>query len=306
MLRIQVLVFYDDLATLGRDAPNGWARRLRIAARVVGWRRSWIMVKDKLRVLRSCFFYIVLFLSTIYCGASAVISYHLTRRNEKPHLCARLWANINLWAAGVKVGIEGLENIDPRLPYIYASNHQSLFDIFAVLGKLPVQFRWLAKEELFKIPILGPSMAAVGYIPIDRTDRKKAIESLNIAASKVEAGTSIVIFPEGTRSLDGVLQEFKKGGFILAIKSQQPIVPITISGSHGILPKSGDWVIHSGTIRMTVSPPIRTAGFTTRDREALMTAVREGIRKHLPRREGGLRADDEAAAERSDEPVGGI
>ncbi len=195
---------------------------------------------------------------------------------------------VNLVAAGVRVRLSGLERIEPKRAYIFASNHQGWFDIFSILAKLPVHFSWLAKEELFHMPVLGPAMRATGYIPIDRTDHRKALESMNRAAMRVRDGTSIVIFPEGTRSPDGVLQEFKKGGFMLAIKSQQPIVPVTISGSHGILPKKGDWVIHPGRISITLGNPIPTEGCSMKDRDWLMAEVRQAIRKFLGVREGGL------------------
>ncbi|NSW87293.1 MAG: 1-acyl-sn-glycerol-3-phosphate acyltransferase [Syntrophobacteraceae bacterium] len=238
-------------------------------------------------VIRSVFFYLVLIVSTFYMGIAAIITHRLTGRNEKPHLIGRLWARINLWAAGVKVKVRGLGNIDRNRPYVFAANHQSLFDIFVILGALPVQFRWLAKEELFRIFILGPAMTATGYIPIDRTDRRKAFESLNRAAEMVKGGVSVVIFPEGTRSPDGVMREFKKGGFILAIRSQQPIVPISISGSHHVLSKKGGWIIRPGVIEMTLGVPIPTRGIAPKDRDILAERVREAIGKHLRPEEAG-------------------
>ena len=129
---------------------------------------------------------------------------------------ARIWGNVNLWAAGVKVNIAGLENINNLGPYIFVSNHQGWFDIFTALGKLPIRFSWLAKEELFKIPILGHAMYRAGYIPIDRKDHRKALASMNRAAEVIRQGTSVFIFPEGTRSADGVIRDFKKGVFVLA------------------------------------------------------------------------------------------
>lgn len=245
-----------------------------------------------MKTLRSIFFYMMVIYSTIFLGTATVVVTFLTKRNDAAHRIGRLWANLNLWAAGVKVEVRGLENINPQSSYVYAANHQGLFDIFAVLGRLPVQFRWLAKEELFRFPFLGRAMTAIGYIPIDRTDRRKAFESLNQAALKVRNGTSVVIFPEGTRSLDGVLQEFKRGGFVLAIKSQQPMVPISISGSHRVLPKHGEWSVEPGKILMTVGKPIPTAGCSAKGKEDLMITVREAIRKHLPVAEGGLLEGD--------------
>jgi 1-acyl-sn-glycerol-3-phosphate acyltransferase len=242
---------------------------------------------NAVKIIRSSFYYAVLIISTVLFGSAAIITAFVTRNSNWAHLIGRSWGSVNLWAAGVKVRLKGLENLAPRQAYVFLSNHQGWFDIFTLLGKLPVQFRWLAKEELFKIPILGPAMRAAGYVPIDRGDRRKAVESLNVAATRVQSGTSVVIFPEGTRSPDGVLQEFKKGGFILAIKSQQLIAPITISGSHCVLPKRGDWKIQPGVIEVTIGKPISTMGLTIRDNDALMHTVRESIRQHLTPEEGG-------------------
>lgn len=241
--------------------------------------------------VRSVLFYAMLIWSTIALGLVAVWFATVTRKQKWPHRCARIWGMVNLVAAGVRVRLSGLDRIDLNRAYIFAANHQGWFDIFSILAKLPVHFSWLAKEELFRLPVLGPAMAATGYIPIDRTDHRKALESMNHAAMRVKNGTSIVIFPEGTRSPDGVLQGFKKGGIMLSIKSQQPIVPVTISGSHAILPKKGDWVIHPGRIDITIGNPIPTEGCSMKDRDWLMAEVRQAIRKFLRVREGGLLPD---------------
>lgn len=239
-----------------------------------------------MRTVRSIAFYVLLFFGTIFFGVCAMVAAYITRNSDSAHLVARRWGNFNLRVAGVKVEVSGLENISPGMSYIYAANHQSWFDIFAMLGKLPVQFRWLAKEELFSVFALGPAMKASGYIPIDRSDHRKAFASLQNAAERVRGGTSVVIFPEGTRSPNGVLQEFKKGGFVLAVKSKHPIVPVSISGSYKILPKKGGWKLHPGTIRMTIGQPIPTAE-AARNREELMNTVREAIKKHLTPEEAG-------------------
>jgi 1-acyl-sn-glycerol-3-phosphate acyltransferase len=220
-------------------------------------------------------------------GTLAFVASSVTRQPKWAHLLGRLWANLNLWVAGVRVRLEGFENLNPGQAYVFLSNHQSGFDILALMGKLRVQFAWLAKEELFRIPILGHAMRAAGYIPIDRSDRRKAVESLNQTAAKVQKGTSVMIFPEGTRSPDGVLQEFKKGAFLLAIKSQQRIVPIAISGSHRVLAKRGKWILEPGVIDITVEKPISTVGLTVKDNDTLMHTVRETIRQHLRPEEGG-------------------
>jgi 1-acyl-sn-glycerol-3-phosphate acyltransferase len=181
----------------------------------------------------------------------------------------------------VKVSVQGLERIDPGAPYVYMANHQSMFDILALLGYLPIQFRWLAKMELFQIPIFGHSMARVGYISIDRSNRKSAIESLKEAARKIAQGVSVVVFPEGTRSLDGEIMSFKKGGFYLAIDSGRPIVPLVIGGSHYVMPK-GKLRIRPGRIVLSVNQPIETIPYK-KTKEVLMDLVRSTMKTDLER-----------------------
>jgi 1-acyl-sn-glycerol-3-phosphate acyltransferase len=236
-----------------------------------------------MKFLRSVLFYVVAILSTLIIGSSAVIGSFVSR--TWPALMARLWGNTNLWAAGVTVRLVGAENLQEG-PYILVSNHQGWFDIFAALGKLPIKFSWLAKEELFKIPVLGHAMSRAGYIPIDRGNRRKAFASMNKVAEVIRQGTSVFVFPEGTRSADGVIRAFKKGVFVLAVKSEQPIVPISISGSYRILPKNS-WLIHPGVITFTIGQPIRSSAADAKSRDSLLEAVREAVRAHLTTEEAG-------------------
>jgi len=176
--------------------------------------------------------------------------------------------------------MKGLEHLDSRKSYIVVSNHQSFFDIFSLLGHLPLQFRWIAKAELFRIPLLGWAMTRTGYIPIERDSPKKAYRSMLQAAEKVREGVSILIFPEGTRSPDGLLQPFKKGVFLIALKSQAPILPVAIRGTRNIMRKN-DWRAYPGHVEIRIFPPIETAGFST-DREAeLSEQVRNTLQQHL-------------------------
>ncbi len=234
--------------------------------------------------MRSVFFYIILFFSTMILGTSIVIVSFANQAATA--LLARLWGNVNLWAAGVKVNVTGLENIDNHGPYIFVSNHQGWFDIFTALGKLPLRFGWLAKQELFKIPVFGSAMHRAGYIPIDRKDHRKALRGLNRAAELIRQGTSVFIFPEGTRSPDGVIGDFKKGWFVLAAKSQQPVVPVSISGSYRVLSKK-NWTIHPGEIRFSIGNPIQTAGSDSRSRDHLLEQIREAICANLTVDEAG-------------------
>jgi 1-acyl-sn-glycerol-3-phosphate acyltransferase len=172
---------------------------------------------------------------------------------------AAWWARSICRAAGVAVTVEWAEELDPGRPYIFAANHQSQFDIFVLQAFLGVDFRWLAKKELFSVPIWGPAMRRAGYIPIDRSHGRKALKSLGEAAEKIGAGTSVIIFPEGTRSKDGKMHDFKAGAMVLALKAGVPIVPVAISGTYEILPK-GRLLMNPGAVRVRVGRPIETGG----------------------------------------------
>jgi len=237
-----------------------------------------------MRLSRSVFFYVTLFFSTIILGISVVIVSFVNKAWLS--FLEKLWGNVNLWASGVKVNVTGLENINNQGPYIFVSNHQGWFDIFAAIGKLPFHFSWLVKMELFKIPVLGAAMSRAGYISIDRRDHRKAMSSINRAAELIGQGTSVFIFPEGTRSADGVIRDFKKGWLALATKSQQPVVPISISGSYRILLKKS-CTIHPGEIRFSIGKPIQTAGSESVNRDLLLEQIRGAIRANWTFEEAG-------------------
>ena len=167
---------------------------------------------------------------------------------------ARLWARLALALNFVRVTVAGVEHI-PDGPVIFMSNHQSNFDILALLAGMPRRIYWIAKKELFAIPVFGPSMRRGGYIPLDRTDGRKALKSMDNAAAIIRDGKSVVMFPEGTRSKDCGLLPFKRGGFLLALRAGVPVVPITINGSGRINP-AGRIRLHGGTISITLHPPL--------------------------------------------------
>jgi 1-acyl-sn-glycerol-3-phosphate acyltransferase len=160
------------------------------------------------------------------------------------------------------------------------SNHQGSYDIFALLGHLPFQFKWLVKKELFSIPFFGWTMAAAGYISIDRQGTRETVEAMNQAAQRIREGMSVVIFPEGSRSPDGSIQPFKKGGFTLAMKSQVPIIPVSITGSREIMPKDR-LTASSGEIRIKIGSPIETEHYSLKDRTTLMERVNEAISRNF-------------------------
>jgi 1-acyl-sn-glycerol-3-phosphate acyltransferase len=190
--------------------------------------------------------------------------------------CAVPWAKTILFICGVKLDVSGIEDIKKDIPRIYMSNHQSNFDIYALLAGLPVDFKFILKKELMRIPILGTAMKRAGYISIDREDSRKAILSVNIAADRIRNGASVLIFPEGTRSEDGIVGEFKKGGFHLALKSGCDIVPVAIVKSRYIVPK-GSLKINKGTIYVKIGKAIPVTDCSKRDMNLIMERVRDAV-----------------------------
>jgi 1-acyl-sn-glycerol-3-phosphate acyltransferase len=227
-------------------------------------------------MIRTAYIAIWTFFATLVLGLLVLFLSFFVRSGSPMHKIARLWGKSILIVSRVKVCVEGLSNIDRSKSYIYMSNHQSNFDIPVLLGHLRVQFRWLAKMELFKIPIFGHAMRKAGYISIDRNNRESAFESLRVAAHKIKNGVSVMIFPEGTRSRDGKIRPFKKGGFVVAVDSGIPIVPIVITGTRSIMTK-GSLQIHPGKVSMIIHPPIQTSEYTRETKTILMEKVRHVI-----------------------------
>ena len=217
-------------------------------------------------------------LTTIFWGLIAIFTSFFTRTGNPVHKVARMWARSIMFASRIKVTVNGLANIDPTQSYVYMSNHQSNFDIPVLLAYLPVQFRWLAKAELFKIPIFGRAMRGAGYIKIDRYNQESAFESINEAARKMKNGVSAMIFPEGTRSRDGNIRSFKKGGFVMAVNAGVPIVPIVLKGTWTIMDKSS-LIINTGEVSLNILAPIATTGYTRETKDDLIKSVRAVIRE---------------------------
>jgi 1-acyl-sn-glycerol-3-phosphate acyltransferase len=213
---------------------------------------------------------------TGYISACCIIFGLISPGENKIHRIARIWAKILLLLSSTRVEVIGSENVLIGKPQIFMSNHQSDFDIFVILGFVPGQFRWIAKKELFKIPIFGSAMRNAGYIEIDRQNHEKAMKSLDIAAQKIREGKSVMTFPEGTRSKDGLIKPFKQGMFHLAIKAGVPIVPVTIIGAGAIMP-SRSLRINPGKVTVVIDKPIDVTGYTVENRAQLIERVRNGI-----------------------------
>jgi len=181
-----------------------------------------------------------------------------------PRALGRIVARLS----GVSVSMSGIGLLEQGRPYIFAANHQSQFDIFVLQGYLGCDFRWLVKLELFKIPVFGKAMDLSGYIPVDRAHGRKALKSLDEAARRIAGGTSVAIFPEGTRSPDGKLGQFKAGAIVLAIKAGVPVVPVAIVGTHQVLPK-GRLLVRPGRVEIRVGAPIATSEYTLKQKQEL-------------------------------------
>jgi 1-acyl-sn-glycerol-3-phosphate acyltransferase len=224
-------------------------------------------------MIRSAFIIVWVVLTTAFFSLIAITASFFSRRGNRVHIIARIWARSILIFSRVHVSVKGLSHIEPDKSYIYMANHQSNFDIPVLLGYLPVQFRWLAKAELFKIPVFGRAMLGAGYVKIDRFNRESAFESISEAAQKMKKGVSVMIFPEGTRSKDGSIRPFKKGGFVMAVDSGVAIVPVIIRGTWPIMAKSS-LRINRGDVEMEITAPIDTSGYSRESKGELMEKVR--------------------------------
>jgi len=193
----------------------------------------------------------------------------------------RLWARIALWAAGVRLVLHGGEVLRLTKPRVFAANHVSWYDIFTLLAILP-RYRFVAKAELFRIPLFGPAARRAGTIPIQRENRKAAFQAYDEAAREFRAGASVVVCPEGTRGEDYSLRPFKKGPFVLAIAAEAPIVPVVLYGTREVQRK-GSFVIRSGTVHVHFLDEVPTAGLTYDDRDAVADEVWRRMAEALER-----------------------
>jgi 1-acyl-sn-glycerol-3-phosphate acyltransferase len=234
------------------------------------------LIKHTCIVVHTLIIYFWIIIATIILGLLAILASFFSKNGNTVHMIAQLWGRSILWVSGIRTVTNGFDRSLRNRSCIYMSNHQSNFDIPVLFSALPVQFRWLAKAELFRIPIFGLSMRGAGYISIDRSNRKSAFHSLAKAAAAIRNGTSVMIFPEGTRSMDGMLLPYKKGGFVMAVDAGVPIVPIVISGTHAIMPK-GRMLIRRRWVQVNIGHPIETSSFSRKTKDDLMAKVRSAM-----------------------------
>ncbi len=231
-------------------------------------------VNKQLNMIRTAVIIAWISFATFFLGIVTILVSFFSRTGNAPHLVARFWAKSILFVSRVKVSVKGISKIDPSGSYVFMANHQSNFDIPVLLGCLPFQFRWLAKAELFRVPVFGRGMRGCGYISIDRSNRRAAFASLKTASETIRNGASVLIFPEGTRSLDGKIRPFKKGGFILTINAGVPIIPIVIKGTWFIMPKDR-LIIKPRNVTLEILEPIDTSKYTRAEKDDLIEDVRK-------------------------------
>ncbi|MFZ5798229.1 MAG: lysophospholipid acyltransferase family protein [Thermodesulfobacteriota bacterium] len=218
---------------------------------------------------------------TILFSTLAWIDLVLVRRSQRQgQLFPKIWGRVMCRLAGVRVRVRGTEHLDPGQTYIFMGNHVSQFDIFTFQGYFPHDFRWIVKKELFRIPIFGAAMRRAGLVAIDRSHGREAMKSLNAAAEHIHSGTSVLIFPEGTRSLDGTLQPFKAGVISLAIKAGVPVVPVGFIGTYQVLPK-GRYLATPGEVIIRIGRPFSIQGYTMKDKHQLAQDLHDRVAELL-------------------------
>jgi 1-acyl-sn-glycerol-3-phosphate acyltransferase len=215
----------------------------------------------------------VLVATTLFLGSATIILSLFLPSRWVSLICGTTWSRLNAWVTPMPVKVTGRENIDPEQSYVIVANHQSFYDVYVLYGFLGIDFKWVMKQEMRSIPGLGIGCEKLGHIFIDRSNHAAALASIKSAQSKIVNGTSVVFFPEGTRSRDGALRKFKKGAFHFARDLDLPILPVTIVGTQDVLP-SDSLDLLPGTVRLIIDKPILVDGLGVKDIPRLMEQVR--------------------------------
>ena len=215
--------------------------------------------------------------TTLLAGLTCLLLIPFLPADKVAKLSAIPWARLCLLYSGVRVDVHGRHNLQPGQSYVIVANHLSQFDIFVLYGYLGVDFRWVMKHELRKVPVIGICCERLGHVFINRANTEAAIASLNEARTRLANGASVLFFPEGTRSRDGQLKPFKKGAFKMAQELQLPVLPVTVSGTFDILP-AGTLRLHPGaTTRLMLHPPLAVNGNSEEELRVLIQQSQAAI-----------------------------
>lgn len=216
---------------------------------------------------------------TVVLGAASLVSTLFDKRGNFGHKCARAWSWLILKTTGVRVTVEGLDRLDPSRSYVFASNHQSIYDIPILFASLPFQLRILAKDSLGRIPFMGWHLSLTGHVLVDRS--KSGAGVVKKMARLVRAGHSLIVFPEGTRSTDGTVGRFKGGSFLIAAQAGLPVVPISVIGSRHVMFK-GELTVRPGHVRVVVHDPMDTSGVPREAVRDFASTIRDVVALGLP------------------------
>lgn len=216
-------------------------------------------------------------LYTIVLGSLAALMALITRRGWPIDVLGPLWCKLIVATCGIQIDLEGLEHLETGRSYVLVSNHLSNFDIWCTAATFPLKIRFIAKKELLRVPFFGQALALSNHIVIDRQDPESAIRTINEAVGRSPEGFCILFYAEGTRSPDGRVHEFRKGGVMLALRTGLPVIPLSVSGTRKFLPKRCAVIRPGGRVRIVLDQPIETAGLTLEDRDELNRRVRERV-----------------------------
>lgn len=229
-------------------------------------------------MIRSVWVGLNLVVATVIIGSMTILAALARVRDARVYdWASRGWSRWILRVSGAPVYVEGLHHVRGDVPQVITANHVSWYDVFALASVIPKRFRFIAKKELAAIPIFGTAWKVAGHVSIDRSDRSAAVRSLDEAGRRIsEDNSSVVIFPEGTRSYTDRMRPFKKGAFMLAIRSGVDIVPVAVAGTRHVLPR-GAWRVRSGPIIVRFGEPVRPADYGMERRDELIAEVRRRI-----------------------------
>ncbi len=229
-----------------------------------------------MRNLRAAVLWLGIALATLIFGLPAIVAAFVPPRGGWFLRFARGWARTILVMSGVPVRVEGRERLASAESAVIVANHESFADILVLLSCLPMQVRFLAKRSVFRVPVLGWSIRAAGFIPVDRGDRRRSAATVEAALARLQGGRSVVIFPEETRTRTGDLLPFKKGAALLALRSGLPLLPVGIAGTRRVLPRES-LLPTSGPVAVVIGELIPVTGLEAKDRARLTDTAREAV-----------------------------